>query len=76
MREPAYCDRILWHDYNTHLATDHSSHYTGVGLQQLTYEKCKNNISDHKPVVSMFKVTVEWFVLRYTFMTSDYTLLV
>lgn len=47
LRAPAWCDRILW------LAQE-PSHVT-----QLTYERSELNISDHKPVMGSFLITVK-----------------
>ncbi|KAK1373113.1 type I inositol polyphosphate 5-phosphatase 8 [Heracleum sosnowskyi] len=42
-RTPAWCDRILW---------------KGEGLKQIWYERVESNISDHRPVCSLFSVEV------------------
>ena len=47
LRAPAWCDRVLW------LAQE-PSHVT-----QLSYERSELNISDHKPVMSTFAITIK-----------------
>ncbi|KAM7493980.1 hypothetical protein LguiB_028589 [Lonicera macranthoides] len=45
-RSPAWCDRILW---------------LGKGIRQLSYERCEVQLSDHRPISSVFSVEVEIF---------------
>mmetsp|Transcript_6235 Transcript_6235/g.9051 ORF Transcript_6235/g.9051 Transcript_6235/m.9051 type:complete len:807 (-) Transcript_6235:128-2548(-) len=47
IRAPAWCDRVLW-------SAQDPSHVT-----QLTYTRSELNISDHKPVMSTFAITVK-----------------
>jgi len=49
LRAPAWCDRILW------MAQEDPSH-----VQQLSYSRSETpNVSDHKPVFSMTRMTVK-----------------
>ncbi|XP_020114521.1 type I inositol polyphosphate 5-phosphatase 2 [Ananas comosus] len=48
-RSPAWCDRILW---------------LGKGIRQLSYWRSELDLSDHRPVGSMFSVEVEVFNRR------------
>ncbi|CAI9265464.1 unnamed protein product [Lactuca saligna] len=45
-RTPAWCDRILW---------------KGKGIEQLRYESVDSQMSDHRPVRSVFSIVVEVF---------------
>eukprot|EP00252_Welwitschia_mirabilis_P025890 TRINITY_DN825_c0_g1_i3.p1 TRINITY_DN825_c0_g1~~TRINITY_DN825_c0_g1_i3.p1 ORF type:complete len:625 (+),score=121.54 TRINITY_DN825_c0_g1_i3:340-2214(+) len=45
-RTPAWCDRIL---------------YTGKGIRQMSYKRVENQLSDHRPVNSIFLAEVEVF---------------
>lgn len=47
IRAPAWCDRILW------MAQDPKH------VVQLSYDRSELNISDHKPVVSLFATTIK-----------------
>lgn len=47
LRAPSWCDRILW------LAQDTSY------VTQINYQRSEINISDHKPVMSTFAVTIK-----------------
>jgi len=47
LRAPAWCDRILW-------MVQDSKHVT-----QINYQRSEINISDHKPVMSTFAVTIK-----------------
>ena len=47
VRAPAWCDRVLW-------KAKESSHVT-----QISYSRSELNISDHKPVMSTFVITVK-----------------
>ncbi|KAM0935643.1 putative inositol-polyphosphate 5-phosphatase [Dioscorea sansibarensis] len=48
-RSPAWCDRVLW---------------SGKGIKQLSYQRSELDISDHRPVSSIFSVEVEVFDQR------------
>lgn len=45
-RSPAWCDRILWF---------------GKGIKQLSYQRSETDLSDHRPVSSIFSVEAEIF---------------
>lgn len=52
LRAPAWCDRVLWSSQET-------SH-----VKQLTYERSELNISDHRPVMSTFLLTIKDVILE------------
>lgn len=53
IRFPAWCDRIMWTS---------KSNKTLLATRQLFYERAELQMSDHKPVMSLFRVNVKLFI--------------
>jgi len=59
LRAPAWCDRVLW------LAADESH------AEQISYTRSEINISDHKPVMSTFAITIKDVIQSKREMVND-----